>query len=108
MLRRGLMMAASVLGSVSPGMGQETGDASRGRTYAERVCAECHATGKGDVQVAHPGIVSFRTIANMPGMTGRALTVWLQTPHPNMPNLIVPPDDRDDVIAYILSLKEKR
>jgi hypothetical protein len=33
--------------------------------------------------------------------------VWLQTSHPNMPNLIVPPEDRDDVIAYILSLRDK-
>jgi hypothetical protein len=33
--------------------------------------------------------------------------VWLQTPHPTMPNLIVDAQDREDVIAYILSLQDK-
>ena len=51
---------------------------------------------------------SCLTIANTKGMTGRALTVWLQTSHPNMPNLIVAAEDRDDLIAYILSLRDKR
>ena len=44
-------------------------------------------------------------MATTPGMTHRALAVWLQSSHENMPNLMVPQDDRDDVIAYILSLK---
>ena len=39
-------------------------------------------------------------------MTGIALTVWLTTSHPTMPNIIVEPPDMDNVIAYILSLKE--
>ena len=82
-------------------------DASRGRAYAQGICAECHAVQPGDVQVTRPGIPSFKTIANTPGMTARALMVWLQTPHPTMPNLIVDAQDRDDVIAYILSLQDK-
>ena len=38
-------------------------------------------------------------------MTERALAVWLQNPHPNMPNFILPQADMDNVIAYIMSLK---
>ena len=37
-----------------------------------------------------------------------ALTVWFQSPHSNMPNLILEPSDRDDVIAYILSLRDTK
>jgi hypothetical protein len=41
-------------------------------------------------------------------MTGLALAVFLRTPHRNMPNLIISDRDRDNVIAYILSLRDKR
>jgi hypothetical protein len=37
-----------------------------------------------------------------------ALTVWFQSPHPSMPNLILEPGARDDVITYILSLRETK
>ena len=37
-----------------------------------------------------------------------ALTVWFQSPHTNMPNLILEPAARDDVIAYIVSLGETK
>ncbi len=54
------------------------------------------------------GLATFKTIANTPGMTETAILVWLQTPHPTMPNLMIETGDRDDVIAYIASLKEPR
>lgn len=37
-------------------------------------------------------------------MTSIALTAWLQTPHPNMPNLIIDPDAIDDLSAYLTTL----
>jgi hypothetical protein len=47
-------------------------------------------------------------IANMPSMTGTALTVWLRTSHPTMPNLQLTPSETADVIAYIESLRGRR
>ena len=41
-------------------------------------------------------------------MNRMALIVWFQSPHPNMPNLILEPGDRDDVIAYIVSLRDSK
>ncbi len=40
-------------------------------------------------------------------MTSAALTVALQTPHRMMPNLVIKGDDALNIIAYILSLKER-
>ena len=40
-------------------------------------------------------------------MTATALRTWLQTSHPTMPNIVLKADDRDNVIAYILSLNAK-
>ena len=43
-----------------------------------------------------------------PGMSVTALTVWSRTTHPTMPNLVIDPNDMDDLIAYILSLRERK
>ena len=47
----------------------------------------------------------FPVLAATPGMTTIALTAALLTSHRLMPNIILQPDERRDVIAYILSLK---
>jgi hypothetical protein len=36
-----------------------------------------------------------------------ALTVWLQSSHPTMPNIILKPDELRNVVAYIRSLARK-
>ena len=83
----------------------QTGDHGAGAAYAQQVCAKCHAidrTGSSPEPTAPP----FKDVANTPGMNETALTVWLRTSHPTMPNIIVEPADMDNVIAYILSLKD--
>jgi hypothetical protein len=39
-------------------------------------------------------------------MTSAALTVALQTSHRSMPNFVIKGHDAQNIIAYILSLKE--
>ncbi len=51
---------------------------------------------------------SFQDIANTPGMTGISLAVILHSVHENMPNFVLTPNERDNIIAYILSLKHER
>ena len=50
---------------------------------------------------------SFAHIANVPGMSAMALHVALQSPHKTMPNLMFEPDELRNLIAYILTLKER-
>jgi mono/diheme cytochrome c family protein len=83
---------------------EELGSTSAGKVYAQRVCAACHDVEKDDVAL-FTDVPSFQQIADTQGMSPRALRVWLQTSHPNMPDLIIPPDDMDNVISYIMSLK---
>jgi mono/diheme cytochrome c family protein len=84
---------------------QEAGDVAHGRTIATTLCAACHLVGKG--QFGLPGEVPppFARIADTPGITTIALSAMLLTPHRQMPNIILQPDDRRDIVAYILSLK---
>jgi mono/diheme cytochrome c family protein len=86
----------------------QLGDAKAGHAYATSVCAECHEVEAGESFSPNPDAPSFQEVADTPGMTAQALTVWLQTSHPTMPNIIVKPDDMDNVIAYITSLRTPR
>ena len=47
----------------------------------------------------------FPDLATTPGMTSTALLVALTTPHAGMPMFTLTSEQRDDIIAYILSLK---
>ena len=82
----------------------EVGNPERGLDYARRICADCHAVEPG-ATFLFSDIPSFQEIENGEGMSPRALVVWLTTSHPSMPDFVIPPDDRDDVIAYIMSLR---
>ncbi|MGI9403287.1 MAG: c-type cytochrome [Hyphomicrobium sp.] len=86
----------------------ELGDPQQGLAYARQVCAECHAVEAGDDLSPNPDAPSFEGVANTPGMNARALVVWLQSPHPTMPHLMIPPDETDNVVAYITSLRAKK
>jgi mono/diheme cytochrome c family protein len=85
---------------------QQTGDAGAGAAYAERVCAKCHAIDLTS-DSPEPTATPFRDVANTPGMTAIALTVWLTTSHPTMPNIVLDKQDLDNVIAYILTFKNE-
>lgn len=103
-----ILALAVVLATPATVRAQELGDASRGQIYAARVCAECHGVLPGDTLSPREKALPFIAIADTPGMTALALHVWFRTPHPSMPNLILAPNDADDVVAYILSLREKK
>jgi cytochrome c len=80
--------------------GQQVGDPAAGRRLAEASCLQCHGSPIAP-QKAH----AFTAIAAMPSTTAKSLGVFLRTSHPTMPNLILSASERDDVIAYILSLR---
>jgi len=85
--------------------GQETGDPGPGAVFAEKTCSHCHDI-KGAGPSPEPTAPPFQNVAITPGMTANALTVWLTTSHPTMPNIVLEPQGRDNVVAYILSLKK--
>ena len=99
------LAAAILIAGFGPAAAREYGDPVSGLTYAKETCSECHAVRAEDLLSPVAEATSFEEVANTPGMTRTALTVWLQTPHPTMPNLVIAPQDMDDVIAYILTLK---
>ncbi len=100
-----VLLAAVMVLMAGPAFAQQLGDPVKGLAYARQACAECHATDLGDMDSPAFDVPSFQEIADTPGISEVALISFFQTPHPSMPNLIVPTDDARDVIAYILSLQ---
>lgn len=77
---------------------------SRGQHLVRAWCSECHAVGPPGVRARHD--LDFTAIANMTSTTELSLRVFLQSSHVGMPNLIVKGRDLDDIVAFILSLKQ--
>lgn len=101
------ILAAALLLAGGSASAEELGDANMGLKYAEKNCTECHAITPGETMSPNFDAPTFAAVANTPGMTATALAVWFRTPHPTMPNLLIEGENKDNVIAYILSLKEK-
>jgi len=102
------LIALSLAAAALPAVAQEPGDAKAGFAYAEGVCAECHAVKKGARVSPHERAPAFELVANTRGMSAMALRVWFQSPHPSMPNLVLKEKLADDLVAYIMSLKQGR
>ena len=103
-----LLVALALTIAGSSAGAQQLGDPAAGLAYADGVCAECHAVRKGQRVSPHERAPAFELVANSRGMTEMALRVWFQSPHPSMPNLRLTDKLADDLIAYIMSLKEGR
>ena len=89
------------------GAAAQDADVGAGAAYAEQVCAACHAVLPHENLSPLPQAPTFQSVADTPGMTELALTVWLQSSHPTMPNIILTPDELRNVVAYIRSLKRE-
>ena len=101
------MHARSIAGSAfliavaaSSALGQGLGNRDAGERLATLYCAQCH----GDVDT-QDGAPPFETIANTPWLTADALNLFLQTPHAANDDVVANAEDRNDLIAYILSLR---
>ena len=109
-MMRAVMFASILAASASAANAQDTsGTPEAGRVFAHRVCSPCHTVTAEQASQRVMAIgPDFQTIANTPGMTTTALRAFLQTPHPKMPNLILTPEQSADVIAFVLSLRDRR
>jgi cytochrome c len=91
----------ATLGAVA----QASGDPAAGLSFARGICAQCHKVVSDQQAPLRTAAPDFARIANMPSTTETALHVFLLSPHPTMPNLILTQQQQEDVIAYILSLR---
>lgn len=86
---------------------QEGESVQRGLGLARQVCSECHAIQPQQLQSPNMRAPTFAALSTTPGMTATALSVALTTPHAGMPMFRLTADQRENIIAYILSLKRE-
>lgn len=103
-MKNGLTLAVAALLALTCQASAQDADIEAGAVYANKVCAACHAVLANEQISPLPQAPTFQSVADTPGMTEMALTVWLQSSHPTMPNIVLEPDDLRNVVAYIRSL----
>ena len=82
-------------------------DVSRGEALARQWCTECHVIDRGSRERLYDEVPTFSEIAALPSTTEVSLRAFLQTPHRRMPNFRLAPVEIDELVGYILDLKEK-
>jgi mono/diheme cytochrome c family protein len=75
-----------------------------GRNLAVRWCMACHVV-EPEQSTATDNAPSFRTIAARAETTARSLDRYLSTGHTLMPDFLLSSQERDALVAYILSLR---
>ena len=105
--RQAVALTAALAAATFNAKAQEA-DIAAGHAFAREACKVCHAVEPSRLPRRFEIGPAFRDIANTPGMTTTALTAFLTTSHPKMPNLILTPKEMADVTAYILSLRHHR
>ena len=78
-----------------------------GHALARAWCASCHAVEPGELAGPVGDIPSFTAVARLPSTTVTALHAFLTTPHGDMPDIKLSPDEIGAVVNYILSLKRR-
>jgi mono/diheme cytochrome c family protein len=98
-------LAPASLAAVLP-KSAPAGDRAAGLRFARPVCGVCHVVSPG--QAPNPVALApdFQAISRTRGISGPALREFLYGPHPTMPNIHLSQKQADDVIAYILGLRQ--
>jgi mono/diheme cytochrome c family protein len=82
-----------------------SGDANAGWQLVKAQCSTCH-DGEGKPRNPQQG-PSLAAVAAMPSTTSISLHAFLMTPHADMPNYRLTTREIDDVVTYILSLRQR-
>lgn len=102
-LTASLMVLSAMVRAADP-----PADRERGQTLAKTWCAGCHDVERRTDRQRADGVPSFLALASDPRNTAERLRAFLTRPHGRMPDLNLSRQERDDLIAYLLSLREGR
>jgi mono/diheme cytochrome c family protein len=84
------------------------GDPEAGERLARAWCAECHEVERGSHEQPWLDVPPFQALADDPAVTETALRVFFRMPHRNMPDIRLDAAQTNDLIAYILALRDHR
>jgi mono/diheme cytochrome c family protein len=79
-------------------------DPIAGQNLADKWCSECHGI-RADRLSPNLAAPTFPELAAQPSITEYSLRALLRSPHETMPHITFTPDQMDDIVGYIMSLK---
>ena len=100
-MRRSMALVLTSALLATPAVAQ---DLSVGRSLAIRWCTACHLV-EPNQRMATDNAPSFPAIAVRHGTTAGSLDRYLSTGHTMMPDFLLSSQERDALVAYILSLR---
>jgi mono/diheme cytochrome c family protein len=96
-------LAAILSTALAPGR-SVSADPVTGQNLAEKWCVECHGI-RADRLSPNFAAPTFPELAAEPSITEYSLRALLRSPHETMPHITFTPEQMDDIIDYIMSLK---
>jgi len=103
----GLAAGAACFSGTATRADDVPGDVVAGRALVVKECSECHSVSAEQRAARLDVAPGFDEIAAKPQTTAISLRAFLQQSHPTMPNLMLTEAERDNAIAFILSLQQK-
>jgi mono/diheme cytochrome c family protein len=97
----GLAVALSIVFSAPT---DASADPIAGQNLADKWCSECHGI-RADRLSPNRTAPTFPELAAEPSITEYSLRALLRSPHETMPHITFTPDQLDDIVGYIMSLK---
>lgn len=104
-MRHVVTAALVVLATSFPAAAQEASDPATGGALAQRWCSGCHLVDAQQAR-ANDAAPPFAAIAAAPATSSASLHAFLSMPHAPMPDLKLSGQQIDNVVAYILSLRQ--
>ena len=98
--------ALVILATASPAAAQEASDPATGAALARTWCSGCHLVDPQQPR-GNDAAPSFAAIAAARATTSMSLHTFLAMPHAPMPDLKLSGQQIDNVVAYILSLRQR-
>ena len=81
-------------------------DLVAGELLADKWCAQCHGV-RADRLGPNLAAPTFPELAAEPSITEYSLRALLRAPHETMPQITLTPDEMEDIVGYVMSLKPR-
>jgi mono/diheme cytochrome c family protein len=106
-MRKVVLLTCFGLGAIAaPALAEGSGDALRGKAYAQGMCSSCHSVEKDGGASANPSAKPFATISwDFP--TSGSLATFLNTKHPPFPISLVNDRQAEDIFSYVAAFRKE-
>lgn len=98
-----ILIGAVIIAGAAPAWSEGSGDAFRGKAYAQAMCGSCHSVTTDETASTNPEAKPFRLV-KLDYKTGEEFSGWLNTKHPSIQSLINPRQG-EDIMAFLDTLK---